>query len=233
MVKTALTDSFLVKRYINRSFWCLHPCPYLSPVKPQGVRLTQLLGFICLLRSIGVASEYRILWQISLCISSDSDSAPLPECCEGHPAGGPLPGELLLSGGGAPQQAGGGGPVCLYLHWILFFPSLSFLLCISPALKLSEDHLQLSHKCGLVLTCVRKYGRARKHKTWHKHGQGSECGWERFVVTGAVRSCCSSPWWSAVTRRKRFSSRAPSTPSESASPSSRSLKRFQLLIRVF
>lgn len=45
-------------------------------------------------------------------VSSDSDFAPLLKRCEGHLAGGPLPGELLLSGGGASQQAGGGGQVC-------------------------------------------------------------------------------------------------------------------------
>ena len=41
--------------------------------------------------------------------SSDSHLAALPERREGHPAGGPLPGELLLPGGGAAQQARGGG----------------------------------------------------------------------------------------------------------------------------
>lgn len=43
----------------------------------------------------------------------DCNSSPLPKCSEGHPAGGPVFGELLLSGGGAPQQARGGGQVCV------------------------------------------------------------------------------------------------------------------------
>lgn len=44
------------------------------------------------------------------------------------------------------------------------------------------------------------------------------------VVTGAVRSCCFSRWWSAVMTRRRFSSRDPSTLSESVLLSSRSVE---------
>lgn len=41
------------------------------------------------------------------------------------------------------------------------------------------------------------------------------------VVTGAVKSCCFSQWSSAVMKRRKFSSRGPSTRSESASLSNR------------
>lgn len=81
----------------------------------------------------------------SSCFSSDSDSAPLLERCEGHLTSGPVSGELLLSGGGTPQQARGGGQVCT--------PAL--LPPVTAASKLFADHLQLSYKFRLVQTSIR------------------------------------------------------------------------------
>lgn len=47
----------------------------------------------------------------SLTSFSDGDSTSVPERRACHVAGGPLSGELLLSGSGAPQQARSRGPV--------------------------------------------------------------------------------------------------------------------------
>lgn len=107
----------------------------------------------------------------------DSDSAPLLKRCEGHLAGSPVSGELLLSGGGASQQARGGGQVCL-MHVFGVSGLTCCLLLVSPALKLLADHPQLSHKCRLVQTCIRKCRRLKKNL--HKHGQGWPAG-----------TCCS------------------------------------------
>lgn len=94
----------------------------------------------------------------------DSDSAPLLKRCEGHLAGSPVSGELLLSGGGASQQARGGGQVCLMHVFGVSGLTCCFLL-VSPALKLLADHPQLSHKCRLVQPCIRKCRRLKKKIT--------------------------------------------------------------------
>lgn len=104
----------------------------------------------------------------------DSDSAPLLKRCEGHLAGSPVSGELLLSGGGASQQARGGGQVCLMHVFGVRGLTCCFLL-VSPALKLLADHPQLSHKCRLVQTCIRKCRRLKK-KYYTSTGKAGQRG---------------------------------------------------------
>lgn len=81
----------------------------------RSLKLKSLLGDLPLFNWKDLIACGRILPGIDflLLFSSDSDSAPLLKRCEGHLAGSPMSGELLLSGGGAPQQARGGGQVCL------------------------------------------------------------------------------------------------------------------------
>ncbi len=101
----------------------------------------------------------------------DSNSAPLPKRCEGHPAGGPLSGELLLSGGGASQQARGGGQVCsVACIWSQqrnnVSPGFAFSSFSCPLAV--HHHLQLSHKQGLVKTCTRKCRRGKNYTSMGK-----------------------------------------------------------------
>lgn len=94
----------------------------------------------------------------------DSDPAPLPKCCEGHPAGRPVFGEFLLTGGGASQQARGGGQVGLSGIWpgvrICCLPPPFSLphFCTSPFFLLPSSCLHHPHwscKFRRVQTCFK------------------------------------------------------------------------------
>lgn len=114
-------------------------------------------------RSLSLQWDSPRHWSYSIS-PLDCDSAPLLKRCEGHLAGSPMSGELLLSGGGASQQARGGGQVCL-MHVFGVSSLTCCLLLVSPALRLLADHPQLSHKCRLVQTCIRKCRRLKKNYT--------------------------------------------------------------------
>ncbi len=106
----------------------------------------------------------------------DSNSAPLPKRCEGHPAGGPLSGELLLSGGGASQQARGGGQVCsVACIWSQQHNNVSPLLCFFIVL-LPFSCSPSSAAVTQAGTCKNMHKKMQEGKKLHKHGQGSNIG---------------------------------------------------------
>lgn len=106
----------------------------------RSLKYQSLLGDLPLFKWKDLIACARILPGIDLLLlfSSDSDSAPLLKRCEGHLAGRPMSGELLLSGGGAPQQARGGSQVRLAalslvsLVCPLLLPTLCFLMFLLP-----------------------------------------------------------------------------------------------------
>lgn len=182
---------FMVSRWKYRTvfviYWAVNASLQLSMGCPNGPCwscLTRLAGMLTdLCDSCIISAHTQTL--IPFCFSPlpDSDPAPLPKCCEGHPAGRPVSGEFLLTGCGASQQARGGGQVglsciqpgvricCLpppfflpspLLHLLIFFFYCPQAVCIIHACLASLDLCKHALK-----KCWRQV-----EKELHKHGQG-------------------------------------------------------------